>query len=1023
MAFTKIAEEVIEIRVEGDGEVIRAYGKIIDAYEKTEQAQKRSAESTSKLSGEFSKLEKRLMSAGGAAQVFETGMRAAAAAVRMLSAPVDLATSFEREFNLVRTLSNEVTSDTRRDLLELAARTPQTASQIATAAYNSLSRGVREADLIGFLETAAGAATAGNTDITTASESLLKSLSAFKGQGETVGAVADKVFTAVKLGATNFTELNASLGQGLAVASYGVKLEELLSVAGTLTKTLGVSFGEAIVRTNGLINVVTGSTDKNRKALKALGVEYGVSAIRQRGLAAVLDDVRKKSNGSAEALANLSGNKRAREGLLGILSGTNYAEFTKFLDGVTNSAGGFGDALGKVAGDAKSAQAQFKSLQESVLRELGEAVLPQLNRVLIDFGEYLKDNRTEMVGTFKEVADAVVELGQFIVNNGDRIAMLVGAMFSSKVAFSFAGAVAAAGDEIVRFGTKTGKSWGGLIAKGLTSPAGLGLVAGAAMILYDVFDDNFNTPLKDAMKEVQREIAGALDAAAKARGFASGKEFESRTSQARAGERLGLSAQDESAGNFDTPEEFLKRYEATAAGFVSADEARAQAVKALREEVKKDNAVREERLAGLKKELALAKESAAKFQTGGTLKIYEQDAPKEVNRLTKEIQQLNTERFRLENLANEAVKKQQAPAPATDDSPVVAQRTAATSKANDRIAAMNASFREREARAEIAGIEDKNTRLLVEMDRRHNAEIEAATKHSADLQALFRAQDAEQELLRSEIAERNAQASADKMSKQRTAESEYAIRVAEVRGQDADAEFLRRVDSDQNDIERLQAAGVNTLALEGKLAEDRLAIHKRFEAQKKVIEIQGIKGAASAMGSLFGNVKALGTAVGASQSVIGKLEGMMLLSRAAFHTASAFGEYANAASATAMGLVPKAIAHKIAAVSHGVAAAAAGVQAGIAFAGGGGSAATSMSAPAQSPTGPITGQRQQFLTEGERQPAVQFGDIHLSSIPSLLSREGASEMGRLIASDVAKELRAKSNIKGTARLPSRVIRR
>ena len=245
----------------------------------------------------------------------------------------------------VRTLSNDVTEDTKKNLLDLASRVPQTQIAIAQSAYNALSRGVKEADLVGFLEVAAKAATAGNTDIVTASDSLLKSLGAFKSQGETVGSVADKIFTTTKEAATNFTELNASLGQGLAVSSYGVSLSEVLSIAGNLTDKLGMSFSEAIVRTNGLINVVTGSTKKNRDALKALGVEYGISAIKSKGLAAVLDDIRQKSKGSAEELAKLSGNKRAREGILGTLAGDNYKDFVKFLELNKKSVGGLGEAV------------------------------------------------------------------------------------------------------------------------------------------------------------------------------------------------------------------------------------------------------------------------------------------------------------------------------------------------------------------------------------------------------------------------------------------------------------------------------------------------------------------------------------------------------------------------------------------------------------------------------------------------------------------------------------------------------
>ena len=1028
MAFTKIAEEVIEIRVDGDADVVRAYGKILASQEELDKSSDRSRQSTEQAAGAFSKLERRLITAGGAAQVFETGMRAAAAALRLVSAPVNLATSFEREFNLVRTLSSEVTNETRQDLLDLAARTPQTASQIATAAYNSLSRGIREADLVGFLETAANAATAGNTDITTASESLLKSLSAFKDQGESVATVADKVFTTVKIAATNFTELNASLGQGLAVSAYGVRLEELLAIAGTLTKTLGVSFSEAIVRTNALISVVTGSTEKNKKALTNLGVEFGVAAIKSKGLSAVLDDIRQKSQGSAEALNLLSGNKRAREGLLGTLSGSNFEELTFQLDAITNSTGGFSEALGKVQGDSLSTQKAFESLKESVLRELGEAVLPQLNRVLADLGAFLRQNRSEIVGTFKEVADAVVALGTFIVSNGDRIAMMIGAMFSAKVVGGFVSAVTAASSAVTAFGTTSGAGFVSKLALGMRAIPGLGLIAGAAAVLYDVFNDNFTEPVKQNMRELQKSIDEALNRAAQARGFAGGSDQESRLrADALRGSRLGFGGT--SGGEFDTPVEFLRRYREQVRSLTGEEGERADAQIALAEAVKADKRTREAQIDVIKqKVIALNQERIAQQAVKGVRDASVVAITKEIEAERKRIETIEKGADRLKRGALLAIQRDR-PSPAATGAPAVSGATRQDKAAENRAkrtAAMNDAFRRREIDAQIAAIEDQDRRQMAALEERQNREIAAAEKQGADLNLLFTAQDAERQNLETQIRARNEEKDRQQSERKREVEREFTIRSLEARGLEADAEFLRRSDQDAAEIERMRESGLVTLDLERRLAEERLRIHERMTAQKKVLEAQAIAGAASAMGTLFGNVRDLGKAIGASESLIGKLESLMLLSKVAFHTAAGFGEIANAASATAMGLAPKAFAHKVAASSHFVAAATSGVQAVKAMAGGGGGGGGSASIsapPATAPAGPRFGQQQTALEARDTQPTIQFGDIILSSIPSLLSREGAAELGRTIAGDVARELRDRSNIAGTARLPQRAIGR
>ena len=998
-----------------------------------EQAAAKSRASIMSAEGGLSKLQSRLVAAGGAAQVFEAGMRVAGTAMRALSQPIDLATTFEREFNLVRTLSDDVTESTRQNLLDLASRTPQTQIQIVRAAYDSLSRGIKEADLIGFLETASQAALAGNTDITTASNSLLKAFSAFGSQGETVASAADKIFKTTQKASTNFTELNASLGQGLAVASYGVKLEEVLAIAGNLTDKLGISFSEAIVRTNGLINVVTGSTDKNRKAFKALGVEYGISAIKSKGLAAVLNDIRVKSRGSAEELAKLSGNKRAREGLLGTLAGENYKEFSKFLDETTNSTNGLGYAFSKVQGDAKSAQDQFTSLRESVLRDLGDVVLPQLNSVMQELGDYMKDNRGEIVETFKEVSAAVLTLGQFLVTNGDRILMLMGGIFATKQVGAFSTAVGGAVGSLTKLGPKTG---GGIlkgIAKGLQFAPGLGLIATAGLVIYDVLKDNFFDRAEKDAKNLQKQIAKLQEQAAKDAGFSSRSSRVKTLEKVRQGELLGFGATNKA--DFVTPQQFISKQKGDAAerDIALSDRVDQEVKERLKkaEQLRKDAIKVNKKIAGLDIKSSTFVEQRAKTVRW---RLESEEIIKGVERLRaladrasadfSEAEQNKTQAKQIE-IAKVASKKEQARRKREQ-----AQR-----------ARLDASYQDRIAKSELAQIKDKDDRAIASMVARHQKEVVLSEKHGSDMLMLFRAQDAEETALRDKIAEGKRKAAEEnrkaQLEKDRTSESvgrDYAFSLAVARGSDPEVvDFaktqLEQTDKDQTELERFRSHGLATEELEKEILRRREARYLQFQANRQKAEADVAANVASSMGTLMSSVKALGQAVGASESTIGKLEALVLISRAAFHTAAGFGEIANAKTA-AVGRWPwfkpnplAASGHYIASAAHFTAAGVATIQAGVSMAGGGGGGGSASAAPAASAVAPRTGQNQMRMESREPQPAIQFGDIHLSSIPSMLSREGASEMGKLIAKDVAKELRQRANIQGTSRLPSRVIRR
>ena len=125
-----------------------------------------------------------------------------------------------------------------------------------------------------------------------------------------------------------------------------------------------------------------------------------------------------------------------------------------------------------------------------MLRDLGEAVLPHLNKVMQDLGDYLKANRTEIVGTFREVADAVVSLGRFLVTNGDNIVTLVKSIFAFQVVNSFTAAVGQANKSLTVMGATGGASFVSRFAGGLRALPGLGLIASAGLVIYDVIKSN-----------------------------------------------------------------------------------------------------------------------------------------------------------------------------------------------------------------------------------------------------------------------------------------------------------------------------------------------------------------------------------------------------------------------------------------------------------------------------------------------------------------------------------------------------
>ena len=212
-----------------------------------------------------------------------------------------------------------------------------------------------------------------------------------------------------------------------------------------------------------------------------------------------------------------------------------------------------------------------------------------------------------------------------------------------------------------------------------------------------------------------------------------------------------------------------------------------------------------------------------------------------------------------------------------------------------------------------------------------------------------------------------------------------------------------------------------------------MKIKKQMVANMAAQEHQIAANTAQSVESILGSVQSVAEAAGASSEVTGAIEAAMILSRSVWHGFEGASQLAMAASAMAGAgpLLPpnpaKAAAHKMAAVAHFAQAAAGGVAAGQALmnasggsvsAGGGGLSAPGSSLPNAS-TGPVRAD----LADRSERPAVSFGDIVLADMPALLSRDGQRAMGQAIAGEVARELGRRSNIRGSARIPERAMRR
>lgn len=416
--------EVVDYR-----KVIRAFEEINRQQKKTEELQERVNDSTRRLGDEIDRAGRRFGDSGRRIRGFNRGLRdsrtrftelnsalelskkafnAVGKAMSVVAEPVDLATGFERQFNMIRTLSDDVTMDLRQQLLDLAATVPQTAADVTQAAYQAISGGVDPNVVADFLKPASDLARIADTELTVSVNALIAATNSFRAQGLTAAEAGDIMVKTFQKGVTTIPELSSSLGQVTQIAaSAGVSFAEVGASIATITKGRGGGTSEAITQLRALIGILRNPPVRTAPILEKIGFKFTESALQAKGFNGVLQDLANKADAANVDLGKLFRNVEATNGLLA-LTGPNAADFAQIMGDVRGASGAAAGALQKVAGDAKDLRDQFSATLDTLLIRVGAEMLPYVKDSLGDLASFLQDNSGQIVEAVKAVADELL---------------------------------------------------------------------------------------------------------------------------------------------------------------------------------------------------------------------------------------------------------------------------------------------------------------------------------------------------------------------------------------------------------------------------------------------------------------------------------------------------------------------------------------------------------------------------------------------------------------------------------------
>ena len=308
------------------------------------------------------------------------------AAIAVAGASVKMAADFDKGMREVATLTPEVAENLdaiKQDVLDLSKSLGIDAVEATGALYQAISAGVPTDNAISFLEIASRAAIGGVTNTQTAVDGLTTVMNAFAGENISAQKAADVLFTAVKAGKTDFTQLSDSMFQVAPLANAaGVSFEEIAAALATVTAQ-GTPTRVATTQLRAAIQGLTKPSDDLTAIFRAQGFESGELAVKQLGLAGAAKIVTDATGGSISGMTALLGSIEGVQAILGI-TGDNAESFAKNVDNMGKAAGAADKAFEEME---KSTSRQFEKMtnkMKGMAIEIGSKLLPVVNK-LLDF--------------------------------------------------------------------------------------------------------------------------------------------------------------------------------------------------------------------------------------------------------------------------------------------------------------------------------------------------------------------------------------------------------------------------------------------------------------------------------------------------------------------------------------------------------------------------------------------------------------------------------------------------------------
>ena len=339
----------------------------------------------------------------GPAKVAAAGI--AAIGVLAVKAAIDTERAFAEVRTLLPDVGDKAFGSLRDDVMALSSEMGIATDQTVPALYQAISAGVPKENIIDFMRTAGKAAIGGVTDLETAVDGITSVVNAYGAETLSAGDASDYLFTAVRLGKTNFEQLSRSLFNVVpTAASLGIGLDEVAAQLAVITAS-GVPTS---VATTNLRQSFVEASRESTKLGKSIKDELGAgfADLIKQGMTASDIFQQLQESMPENDFRNLFSSVEALNAVL-LITGDNSDNVKKALEEMGGAAGSTSQAFDTIADTTGFKLQMALNDLKIILIELGSEALP----AIADFLEII----TPLIKTTMPLVEA---FGQMIDQSG-----------------------------------------------------------------------------------------------------------------------------------------------------------------------------------------------------------------------------------------------------------------------------------------------------------------------------------------------------------------------------------------------------------------------------------------------------------------------------------------------------------------------------------------------------------------------------------------------------------------------------